>query len=51
MEFKCDGVTIRCVNPEDLPFAKNNLVKLIIELAQNKMERENKKIQHQTSTS
>lgn len=44
LEFKCDGVTIRCVNPEALPAAKNNLAKLIIKLAQNKIERENKSL-------
>lgn len=42
MEFKCGDVTIRCVNPEALPLAKKKLAKLIIELAQNKIEREQK---------
>lgn len=44
MEFKYEGITVRCVNPEVLSIAKNKLAKLIIEMAQYKINKENKEV-------
>jgi hypothetical protein len=39
LEFKFDGVTMKCLNPEAIPIFKKNLAKLIVKLMEKQREK------------